>query len=513
MSAEVKKGGEVKRQQTTLKSFVKRKCAGEDDVESCASAASCDQMVPSEKKSRSALQRNKVKFQFNFAKDPLLMEMQKKIAHCGKKLDEAEADFVSEKEAGESLHNIHFKKSARMKRSGDSVPHHFASRSDFRTASGRPVDKEVHAVTASEVDASSSKYRERDRFLGNRPFRAPLPVHKEAEADCLLQQRLPDVNGKAGKGRSGWKADESLRHFDDNIIDLIESEIMWKREATTWEDIAGLEAAKKALREIVILPFLRPDIFTGIRAPPKGVLLFGPPGTGKTMIGRCVAAQCKATFFNIAASSLTSKWVGEGEKLVRVLFAVARVLQPSIIFIDEIDSLLTSRSEGEHESSRRIKTEFLIHLDGVATFVDERLLVLGATNRPHELDDAAKRRFVKRLYISLPCADARTHIVRSLLCTQKHDLRDEDFKVIADITEGYSGADMKELCAEASMGPIRDIIESSSMDIATIDKDQVRAVTLRDFENAARVVRPTVVEKDLLAYREWDSKFGSLNST
>jgi SpoVK/Ycf46/Vps4 family AAA+-type ATPase len=147
---------------------------------------------------------------------------------------------------------------------------------------------------------------------------------------------------------------------------------------------------------------LRPDIFTGLRAPPKGVLLFGPPGTGKTMIGRAIASEAHATFFSISASSITSKWVGESEKLVKTLFAIARVKQPSVIFIDEIDSILCSRKEGEHESSRRIKTEFLIELDGTRTNGDEKILIIGATNLPEELDDAVRRRFVKRLYIPLP---------------------------------------------------------------------------------------------------------------
>ena len=127
-----------------------------------------------------------------------------------------------------------------------------------------------------------------------------------------------------------------------------------------WSDIAGLESAKKTIKEIVVWPMQRPDIFTGLRGPPKGLLLFGPPGTGKTLFGKCIASQSKATFFSISASSLTSKWIGEGEKLVRALFTVARVQQPSVIFIDEIDSLLTSRSENEVEASRRIKTEFLV---------------------------------------------------------------------------------------------------------------------------------------------------------
>ena len=155
-----------------------------------------------------------------------------------------------------------------------------------------------------------------------------------------------------------------------------------------WDDIAGLEHAKQTIKEIVVWPMLRPyhfwlisrDIFTGLRGPPKGILLFGPPGTGKTLIGKCIASQSGATFFNISASSLTSKWVGEGEKMVRALFAVARCRSPSVIFVDEIDSLLTSRTEGEMEATRRLKTEFLVQLDG-AGGDDARLLLIGMSGR------------------------------------------------------------------------------------------------------------------------------------
>nr|CAI5828105.1 unnamed protein product [Callosobruchus analis] len=186
------------------------------------------------------------------------------------------------------------------------------------------------------------------------------------------------------------------------MVELIKSEIMDVGPNVHWNDVVGLEFAKAAIQEAVVWPMLRPDIFTGLRRPPKGILLFGPPGTGKTLIGKCVASQSKSTFFSISASSLTSKWVGEGEKMVRALFTVARVHQPAVIFIDEIDSLLTQRNDTEHESSRRIKTEFLVQLDGAMTDNEERILVIGATNRPQELDEAARRRFVKRLYIPLP---------------------------------------------------------------------------------------------------------------
>jgi fidgetin-like protein 1 len=144
------------------------------------------------------------------------------------------------------------------------------------------------------------------------------------------------------------------------MVELIENEIMERQPKVSWSDIAGLEFAKKTIQEIIIWPMLRPDIFKGIRAPPRGVMFFGPPGTGKTLLGKAIAAQSKSTFMSISASTLTSKWVGEGEKMVRTMFAIAAIHQPTVIFIDEIDSLLCARNENDMESSRRIKTEFLV---------------------------------------------------------------------------------------------------------------------------------------------------------
>ncbi|KAJ3387037.1 Fidgetin-like protein 1 [Entophlyctis sp. JEL0112] len=154
--------------------------------------------------------------------------------------------------------------------------------------------------------------------------------------------------------------DERLKNIDPAMVETIMNEIVDGGKDVSWEDIAGLEHAKQVITESIIWPMKRPDIFCGMRAAPKGLLLFGPPGTGKTLIGKCIATQSGAKFFSISSSSLTSKWVGDGEKLVRALFAVARVNQPSVIFMDEIDSLLTQRTDGENEASRRIKTEFLV---------------------------------------------------------------------------------------------------------------------------------------------------------
>ena len=300
--------------------------------------------------------------------------------------------------------------------------------------------------------------------------------------------------------------DERFKNIEPKMIELIKNEIMDCGSPISWDDIAGLEHAKRIIKEIVVFPMLRPDIFTGLRRPPKGILLFGPPGTGKTLIGKCIASQSKSTFFSISASSLTSKWVGEGEKMVRALFAVAQVEQPSVVFIDEIDSLLCQRSETEHESSRRMKTEFLVQLDGAATGAEDRILVIGATNRPYELDEAARRRLVKRLYVPLPELEARAQIIRNLLKSERHDLTPEDVYEIARLANGYSGADMTNLCKEASMGPIRSIPFEQ---LEGISKDDVRKVTLHDFKEALDAIRPSVSQKDLAVYIDWDRTYGT----
>lgn len=179
--------------------------------------------------------------------------------------------------------------------------------------------------------------------------------------------------------------------------------------------------------------------------------------------------------------------------------------QPSVVFIDEIDSLLTQRSDGEQEHSRRIKTEFLVQMDGAGTSREDRVLVVGATNRPHELDEAARRRLVKRLYIPLPDLEARSSLIYKLLSRLDHSLSNDDVVEIAKLSKGYSGSDMYALCAEASLAPVRELGEK----ISSIDAGNVRSVCVRDFNDAIQMVRASVSTSDLDGYMEWNIKFGS----
>ena len=236
-----------------------------------------------------------------------------------------------------------------------------------------------------------------------------------------------------------------------------------------------------------------------------GIMLFGPPGTGKTMIGRCIASQAKATFFSITTSTLMSKWVGDGEKAMKTLFAIARCLKPSVIFFDEVDSLLKTRSDTEHESSRRMKTEFLAQFDGLLNQSNEGLLVIGTTNRPQELDEAVRRRFAARLYISLPEKNARKHMIENNLKNEKHCLTEEEINLIAEKTDGYSGSDMKHLCSEAAMYSFNEVIEK----LTDIAKEDIRDICYKDFLQALNNVKPSFSREDLEVYEQWNKRFGS----
>ncbi|KAJ5505628.1 ATPase AAA-type core [Penicillium expansum] len=294
------------------------------------------------------------------------------------------------------------------------------------------------------------------------------------------------------------------RGVDPQAAKQILNDIVVRGDEVHWDDIAGLEGAKKALKEAVVYPFLRPDLFSGLREPARGMLLFGPP-----------PAQAK----RCSHGHLTSKWHGESEKLVRALFGLAKALAPSIIFVDEIDSLLSARSSGsEHEASRRSKTEFLVQwsdLQRAAAGREQtsrekkegdasRVLVLAATNMPWDIDEAARRRFVRRQYIPLPEHHVREQQIRKLIGHQHHELSDADIQVLVQVTEGFSGSDITALAKDAAMGPLRNLGEA----LLHTPMDQIRAIIFQDFEASLYSIRPSVSHDGLRKYEDWAKEFG-----
>ncbi|KAL4594988.1 hypothetical protein ACB092_12G058500 [Castanea dentata] len=241
----------------------------------------------------------------------------------------------------------------------------------------------------------------------------------------------------------------------------------------TFADIGAMDETKESLQELVMLPLRRPDLFKGgLLKPCRGILLFGPPGTGKTMLAKAIANEAGASFINVSMSTITSKWFGEDEKNVRALFTLAAKVSPTIIFVDEVDSMLGQRTRvGEHEAMRKIKNEFMTHWDGLLTKAGERILVLAATNRPFDLDEAIIRRFERRIMVGLPSVESREKILKTLLAKEK--VENLDFKELATLTEGYSGSDLKNLCITAAYRPVRELIQQERLkDKRTRQKDE-----------------------------------------
>lgn len=329
-----------------------------------------------------------------------------------------------------------------------------------------------------------------------------------------------------GGGGGGGDGDEEAK----KMRAALSSAIVTEKPNVRWEDVAGLSAAKEALKEAVILPKKFPQMFVGKRRPWKGILLYGPPGTGKSFLAKAVATEADSFFISVSSSDLVSKWQGESEKMVKELFALAREEAPSIVFIDEIDSLVSSRSDNESESSRRIKTEFLVQMDGVGNGTDG-VLILGATNIPWGLDDALLRRMERRVYIPLPEEIARAHMFRLHLGDTPNDLTEADVRKLAKLSPGYSGSDIKVLAADAVMEPVRVATSAKyfrkikdgkyapcgetdagaeKMVLMDLESDQfvLPVVTCAHFMSALKKTKPSVSQSSLKKQEEFTASRG-----
>lgn len=347
---------------------------------------------------------------------------------------------------------------------------------------------------------------------------------------------------RAVKDGDNSGGDSDNDNANKKLQESLNKAIVVEKPNVSWDDIAGLEGAKEALKEAVILPIKFPHLFRGQRKPWRGILLFGPPGTGKSYIAKAVATEAQnSTFFSVSSSDLVSKWLGESEKLVRELFQMARANKPSIIFIDEVDSLCSSRSDTESESARRIKTEFLVQMQGVGNDTDG-ILVLGATNIPWVLDAAIRRRFEKRIYIPLPDAGGRKTMFKLGIGTTPNDLNDNDLRKLAEKTDGFSGHDISMVVRDALMQPVRKLQNATHFRIITgpspndvnkivddlytpcspghpgaiqmewqkipSDKLAEPVVNMNDMMRSLHNTKPTVNAKDLQKLEEFKTDFG-----
>jgi len=372
-------------------------------------------------------------------------------------------------------------------------------------------------------DSLNDEGRRESRGPRERPPVAPPaageapPSAPAAEAPAfdggLVGQSVSKVSAGGSKPDSAKKEEAGEDPFENRLFkslpdygvdkeykDLaiaISRDILTRNPGVNWSTIVGLDRAKDLLKEAVVMPLKYPQLFTGLLAPWKGVLLFGPPGTGKTLLAKAVATECETTFFNISASTVVSKWRGDSEKLIRVLFDLARHHQPSTIFIDELDSLMGARGEGggEHEGSRRMKTELLIQMDGLMRDTEDRVFLLAASNLPWDLDSAMLRRLEKRVLVNLPTAEAREVMVRKSL--PEGFSESLDYARIASLTEEWSGSDIRLLCKEAAMHPLRRLmVQMECVDVkADPDKDSRGTNRQRAVKGVAASAAPAPIEE------------------
>lgn len=352
-------------------------------------------------------------------------------------------------------------------------------------------------LQAAEILVEMAKITRNPRLAETYELRAKEYISRAKSLKPLVKKKSKVSSSKS----SGRQTDEEEDELDDSITSAIISE----KPDITLDDVAGLHSAKSALRESIVLPLMRPDLFKGSRQPWRGILLHGPPGCGKTMIAKATAGDIDATFFNISAATLVSKYLGESEKLVKKLYEVAKEKQPSIIFIDEVDSLTQSRGEGEHDAMRRVKTQLLTSMEGVASSKEDRIVTIGATNVPWEIDAAFRRRFQRRIYVTLPDIEAREVIFK--VNSKGIELADDvDFARLSELSEGYSGSDIANICRDAIMTPIRDLDTSGVINDNSIG---ARAVVLHDYLESLEDMSKSVSQNELTKFQQWNEEFGA----
>ncbi|CAM6095308.1 unnamed protein product [Calypogeia fissa] len=342
-----------------------------------------------------------------------------------------------------------------------------------------------------------------------------------------LERALTRLRDHESKKTQPVTKDYKTAAEDEYEKALISAVIPPHEVGVKFDHIGSLEHVKQALRELVMLPLQRPELFAkgNLTRPCKGVLLFGPPGTGKTLLAKAVATEAGANFINITGSIITSKWFGDAEKLTKALFSLARKLSPAVIFVDEVDGLLGARGgSSEHEATRKTRNEFMAAWDGLRSKDNERVLVLAATNRPFDLDDAVIRRLPRRILVDLPTAENRVKILRVILAEEELE-PNFDFEELARMTEGYSGSDLKNLSIAAAYRPIRELLDAEAKTLAASSEVSetgsphftrgtspvaIRALRLDDFREGMTQVGASIAydATSMNELRRWNEQYG-----